>query len=375
MKGKDMTKLTKIMLAMIASLSLLSTSYAGEVTVTGNAEATYSISGAKTGTSVDDTDTVGGKGIGVANEIDFTATGETDNGYTWKYQTQFDDGSATDDGRLEITSPFGTVGFYVSEGSLGKHYGWDVSAYGAGSDQGITTDAEINGIEASDYNNIQYHTPAGLLPFGIQAKVAFAPNGATGQTKAASVRAQGANTADIAEATSYQITATPIDGLSVGASYAEATHNGGVTATKYQPENGSLYVKYAIGPATIGYGKTYIQPRVGARTADTDVTNEARKYENTSYGLGVSVNDQLSVSFTTEEFELTEVDIDAGTDAETSATPVINVDTIQAAYNVGGMTVAIGHAEADEIGYNGDNATANDEHDTTQTFISVKMAF
>ena len=75
-----MTKLTKITLAMIASLSLLSSSYAGEVTVTGNAEATYSITGSTTGSSVDDTTTVMGKGIGVANEIDFTATGETDNG-------------------------------------------------------------------------------------------------------------------------------------------------------------------------------------------------------------------------------------------------------------------------------------------------------
>ena len=108
---------------MIASLSLLGTAYAGEVTVTGNAEATYSITGSKTGTSVDDTTTVMGKGIGVANEIDFTATGETDNGYTWTYQTQFDDGTAVDDGRLEVTSPYGTIGFYVSEGSLGKHYG------------------------------------------------------------------------------------------------------------------------------------------------------------------------------------------------------------------------------------------------------------
>ena len=35
---KRLTKLTKITLAMIASLSLLGTAYAGEVTVTGNAK-------------------------------------------------------------------------------------------------------------------------------------------------------------------------------------------------------------------------------------------------------------------------------------------------------------------------------------------------
>ena len=120
---------------------------------------------------------------------------------TWKYQTQFDDGTAVDDGRLEVTSPFGTLGFYVSEGSLGKHYGWDVSAYGAGSDQGITTGAEVNGIEASDYNNIQYHLPADLLPFGITAKVAYLLT-STAQTSNFCKRSRSMS--QITESTSYQ---------------------------------------------------------------------------------------------------------------------------------------------------------------------------
>ncbi len=30
-------------------------------------------------------------------------------------------------------------------------------------------------------NNVQYHTPAGLLPFGITAKVAYAPNLSEGE--------------------------------------------------------------------------------------------------------------------------------------------------------------------------------------------------
>ena len=68
---------------------------------------------------------------------------------------------------------------------------------------------------------------------------------------------------------------------------------------------------------------------------------------------------------------MTEVDIAVATDAETSVTPVINV-TLFKAYNIGGMTVAIGHAEADEINYNGDNGTANDEHDNTKRSSQLK---
>ena len=31
-----------------------------------------------------------GKTLGISNELDFTASGELDNGYTWKYQVQLD---------------------------------------------------------------------------------------------------------------------------------------------------------------------------------------------------------------------------------------------------------------------------------------------
>ena len=62
-----------------------------------------------------------GKTLGISNELDFTAIGELDNGYTWKYQVQLDGTStANDDTRLEIGTDMGTIGFYVSEGGLRK---------------------------------------------------------------------------------------------------------------------------------------------------------------------------------------------------------------------------------------------------------------
>ena len=70
-----------------------------------------------------------GKNLGISNELDFTASGELDNGYTWKYQVQLDGTStANDDTRLEIGTDMGTIGLYVTEGGLSKELAHGVGA-------------------------------------------------------------------------------------------------------------------------------------------------------------------------------------------------------------------------------------------------------
>ena len=71
----------KTLFVIISAFSLVTASHAGEMTVTGSAKATYNITSGKSNV---------GKGIGVANELAFTATGEIDNGYTWKAQIELD---------------------------------------------------------------------------------------------------------------------------------------------------------------------------------------------------------------------------------------------------------------------------------------------
>ena len=66
---------------MFTSITLFSSANAGELTVTGSAEATYNIvSGYATQS----------KGVGVTNEFDLGANGELDNGYTWNYKIAMD---------------------------------------------------------------------------------------------------------------------------------------------------------------------------------------------------------------------------------------------------------------------------------------------
>ena len=71
-EGKMMKTIMKTLLVSIASLSLMLSAQAGELTVSGSAKATYNAS------SGDNTD----NGIGVTNELNFTASGEMDNGYS-----------------------------------------------------------------------------------------------------------------------------------------------------------------------------------------------------------------------------------------------------------------------------------------------------
>ena len=70
-----MKNIIKTLIVMLSSISLFASANAGELSVSGTAKATYNIeSGANNG-----------KGLGITNELNFTAAGELDNGYTWSY--------------------------------------------------------------------------------------------------------------------------------------------------------------------------------------------------------------------------------------------------------------------------------------------------
>ena len=103
-----MKNITKTLLVLVSSLSLSFAAVAGELTITGAAKASYKIGGASDSNS---------KGIGVGNELNATASGEMDNGFTWSYSMELDpaDGGAAtnDDSQLVIgMGNLGTIGFF-----------------------------------------------------------------------------------------------------------------------------------------------------------------------------------------------------------------------------------------------------------------------
>ena len=351
-----MKNITKLFAVLVSSIVLVGNVVAGEMSVTGSANASYVIGG---------NDANAGKGIGVANELTVSASGETDNGFTWNYAVDLDEANnVNDDTQLTIGTPYGTIGFFASEGGLSTEYANLSGALGAGGDyakiSGSTVDWE--GLDVSSYANIQYHTPADLLPFGIQAKVGYAPN--TAQTgKGASFKAEGAqNTAASGRSVEMlQLSAAPYEGLTIKGDVARTTgQEAGTSKTHDEAASANLGAKYTTGMFTVGYYEGGYQ--------DATTTAESVIYEKQGYSLQIDATDELSFSISNEEIDQgTRTDVANGATAGTKAHVINEVDSIQIAYTTGGMTLGLAKIEESNI----DFGSRSDD----KTVLSVGISF
>jgi hypothetical protein len=349
----------KVALVVLTSLAMNSIAFAGALTLSGSANMRYQIMSSDSAAAGNELD----KGIGLTNEFTIGASGELENGWSWNYAMDVDPGTAGafayDDAKLSFETGFGTIGMFISEGSLGTKYGWDTSAYGVGSDTGNGFGMTY-GANISSYDNLQYHTPAGMLPLGATFAIAYSP---TGQAQFSSGGTATANVGTIADATQYRIKLAPVDGLDIGADYMSQDASNDV---EQEGEHGSYYAKYTAGPVSVGYGKSF---NAIALTSLTDGYTAAKdtaladyeSIENRSYGIGFTVNDNLSVSYTNEE---------SNPDAMTAATATytMEISSIQLAYTMGGMTISISQDSAE-------NADYIQNADEKETLIAVGIGF
>jgi hypothetical protein len=355
-----MKKISKLVLVLLASLSVSFAAVAGELSVTGTAKASYTIGGA---------DKNAGKGYGISNEIGLSASGELDNGYTWNYALALDPASGgtvdQDDSSLTLGTPYGTVGMFISAGGLGTETGFGIGALGVGADFKTTnaTGVWVVGSDISDYNNIQYHSPAGLIPFGVVVKVGYTPN-LSNTNDGLDYKSEGVQASqDLGtSATHYNISATPIDGLVVGGDYFET--DGGVY--KKTPTNGNLYANYTYGPVKVGYLEGYRDIALTTTAASGDASN----YDLKSFGVQFAVNEALTLSYSEEELtKRTRASIVDGAAKAVKTGVAQTLTSLQAAYNIGGATVGIARQEMDNAEF---STTGGEE---TATLLSLAMAF
>tara|TARA_B100001057_G_scaffold492258_1_gene584320 strand:- start:94 stop:1164 length:1071 start_codon:yes stop_codon:yes gene_type:complete len=356
-----MKNITKILLATFSSLLLvISTANAGEVALTGSAKASYSIGGA---------DSSNGKGIGVSNELKVAASGEMDNGYTWNYHLDLDPGASgamvQDDAALTInTNGLGTIGFFDGEGSLHSNLAWGIGALGTGSDYAGTMTINY-GLDIDGETNIQYHTPADLLPFGTTFKVGYQPNkgDTTGGNDFKSTGGTNPLAAGGNQQTQYRIDLSPMDGLKLGADYAETDGATSAVAAVQEAESGAYYAQYAMGNFKVGYGKALYTLGISAKNGNVV------EYDTTSYGVEMAVNDALSVSYTKEKSDaITAVAIAAGSSSNTKTVIEADITVMQVAYVVGGATLGINVTDTD-------NADYKEGKEEKVTMFSIAMAF
>ena len=361
----------KIIVGLLTSVSLITSSNAGELTVTGSAKASYNII---SGWSLDGAQA---KGIGIANEIDFGATGELDNGTTWKYQVQFDPGATStaggggiDDTRLEVTIPnIATVAMYVSEGGLDTDNAASQSVYGRPTDIGLSSGI-ADGPGIGSFNNIQIHSPKGLLPLDAVFKAAYAPGQSGSISSKDAAGAVNNLYGDAAE--QYQIKLTPEAGLNVGADYYKESGAGDATNIVVQAfEAGSIFATYDYGAASFGVSATKRTPLILSTSATATTIGNAstaggnvdsvRLYETEKGSVAYNVNDALSLSYEIEKSSR-ELIAEAATNFD------IKAQAVQAAYTMGGMTLALSHNKMDNRSY-------REDRDSKQTLFGVSMAF
>jgi len=362
-----MKKVIALLSVFVLSFSVAN---AGELTITGNAKASYAIvSSDGTAAKADQA-----KGLGISNEFTLGASGELDNGYTWSYAIDIDavESSATnDDAKLTVSVPdVGTFGIFLGEGGLGRDNAASQSVISRPSDtsyaEGMTDTFDIDG-----FDNIQYHTPSGLLPFGTTFKIGHAPSARAtngGDFKATGLVNDRVATPDTASAggitldgggataTQYQVVVSEIpmaDGLTIGADYME--FSGVLNASDQAPESGAYYATYAVGPAVIGYSKSFAALAVNSLT-----TEQVEQVENRKYSIGFNVNDNLSISYENEESEPT-------TQEAATTQYVMESEGLQAAYTMGGMTLGVAMNDHQNAGY-----TQN--QDVKDTVFTVQMA-
>ncbi len=350
-----MKKISKLLVGILFSALVIAPSYAGELAVSGGATATYTTNG---------DDSSAGKNIGISNEVNLSASGELDNGFTWNYSVELDGtNTANDDTALTIGTDMGTVGFFVTEGGLSTEL-HGVGALGAGFDY-VSPASFSAGYDVSDYANIQYHTPADILPYGIGLKVGYVPNmSATTQLSAKESDTTLTTQAEGRSLQMAQVSLSPIDGLTIKGDIAETDGEGGAAGSHDEGISANIGGKYTIGQISVGYVEGGYQPATGAATNDPTIY-----YENKFLGVQFDVNDNVSVSYNVDEStKNTRAEVASAATAGTKTTVAMEQESLQLAYTAGGATIGIADVEVTNSDYTAGKAE-------TQTVVSLGISF
>ena len=360
-----MNKFKKIGLTALASSLVAVSAHAGELTVTGGANATLKWGDADAAQG----DT--GKSLGTDKDVAFTGSGELDNGTTFTVFTATTDtqGDLTSGGLSISTPSFGS--FLMGHHSGAAHYKYDEevpTAYEQISD--TTASVTTNKVgDFMDNNHITYTTPTfdfGGASITLDVGYAFDANDAeTGDGGTAHSVGQTYGTGQEAG-----ITIT-YDALKVGVYGAERenTTPAAAGADAVRDEfNGVWYAKYSFGPVSIGYSESYVDS--GVSEASTVATTSAKTLrtaggimEGTQIGIAFNVNDNLSISYTESEETYNAQSEAAAMDVD------MEVDAIQLAYSMGGMSIKAYQMDVTNPNFD------EDAEDASVTEIALGLAF
>lgn len=316
--------------ALCGTLASFSVAQAGAIDVSGSVTATY----ASNSNSAADT---AGNPYGMSRAFSVKGSGELDNGMAWSYGVDYDaDFAGVSASQVSITA----------DGMGTFKLGFDSGDAVGGIDDVVPTvweEADGNGITSGMDKTggmsggiLSFVSESGMLPMGATLKASYTPvEGGGDDTTNKAVGGVGA--ADTGSSMGLVIAGlSPVDGLTLDVGYNETERD--TTNTTYASDwtQWSGAIKYATGPVTIGYQRTFED--LGESGASS-----TEYYENEGYGVTFQVNDNLSIGFLTFE-SVKEF-------GDTTASVTVEADSYQATYNLGGATVKFAHSEVDNQQY------------------------
>ncbi len=317
-----MKNVKKVGLSALAGALAFTSAHAGDVSITGSMIASYTKKGGYNTT---------GNPFGMNKELTVTGSGELDNGVSVAYKQTVTNAMGYNDSELVFTNvPFlgdATIALSSTGSPLDAiddktPIAFEEANAAVGS---IDDVAGINGTYGVRY------TLADLGGTGFKLDAMYTPKHGTGDASAEKgVSGTGAE----GNGQGYDITLTGavpgVEGLNVGVGYSMLEKDAIVAADQDQDE-GTAYVTYAVGGLSVGYQK-------GAVSAAglTEV-----HYVNEYVGVSYAISDNLSISY--NEIESRKSD--------RGATLIQDMDSISLSYTMGGMTIGILDAEADNASY------------------------
>jgi outer membrane protein OmpU len=319
-----MNNFKKVGLTALAGSLIASSAFAASMSVTGGADISL----------VNSSNADQGNGFSSGDSLNFSASGELDNGFVITSNVEID-GGAEDDRSVVIAMPeMGTLTFQQS-GSTAMGAVDDVTptAWDSSWDVlGSTTTAPATGqaLKATTIggygtnNEFSYSAPE--MVEGLGVTVSYTPSGAA--------RPDGT--------TSFALAYTGVEGLTVG--YAE--EDNGLAGTSKIDAN-TMYAKYAFGSFT-----------VGVQSSEADGVNSDNDDEFSAHGITYQISDDLTIGYHASEYQFG----DKTADQETKS--------VQAAYTMGGMTLKAQSVSMDNVG---GSTAARDDVDGYK--FSVSFAF
>ena len=337
-----MNKFKKIGLSALAGSMALTSAQAFEAGVKVESQAVYSTAqGNEPGAS----EASNGKGIGVDTDIHFTGSGELDMGWTVSVSHVLDTAEAVTNSSTQMAVGMGSLGtFQFNQDGGSSSNGIDdvlPFAYEEPWDPGMgTNEGNIFG-SAVNQGSVTYKTPAFELPMGVTASLTADYDPQAG----VAAPTPGAVGADGASGEAFTIKLAHESGLTLGGGNMKV----GNTAARVGESAATGYAKYSNGGLTVGYQEFYYNaPSEGA---DTDGDGMAIAYTAGDVTISYSVmNEQTNAH------------------GATSAKEEEEISAFQAAYSMGGMTLAASLYESDNI-----EGVAGQKYEETE--LSVSFAF